>query len=136
MNMRQEFKDEDRDFHDQRANRDRLNDYSFYSVHSAMMARTYYDKPETKFENIGAGIGNLVANNLNSAYTTDMDTPEYSRIEYQKAYDAYKVGAGTVLRDGWDAFNNKPTFTVIDPMMIIPDPDGDYVTDTYSFLGC
>lgn len=133
MNLRQEFLQEDTQFHDQRANRDRLNDYSFFSVHSAMMARTYYDKPQTTFENIGAGIVNLVANNLNYAYKTDMETPEWAKIEYQRSYDTYKYGAGTVLRDGWDAFNNRPTWTVIDPMMIIPDPDGDYVSDTYSF---
>ncbi len=135
QNMRQEFSDEDKRFHDQRANRDRLNDYSFYSTHSAMMARIYMDKPQTTFENIWPGIVNLVANNLNDAYRTDMDTPEMARIEYQKSYDSFKVGAGTVLRDWWDAFNNRPTYTVIDPMMIIPDPDGDYVTDDFSFWG-
>lgn len=135
MNLRQEFLQEDSQFHDQRANRDRLNDYSFFSVHSAMMARTYYDKPETTFENIWAWVASLVANNLNYAYKTDMDTPEWAKVEYQRSYDTYKYGAGTVLRDGWDAYRNCPTWTVIDPMMIIPDPDGDYVADNYSFWG-
>lgn len=102
MNLRQQFLEEDAQFHDQSQTRDRLVDYSFFSVHSALMARTYIDKPRVKWENIGSGIDGLVAKNLNNAWKTDMENVEWARIEYQKDYDKYKYGAGTVLRSGWD----------------------------------
>lgn len=54
--MRETLRDEDADFHDQSATRDRLVDYSFFSTHSALMARTYIDKPSVKWDNIGQGI--------------------------------------------------------------------------------
>ena len=40
-----------------------------------------------------------------------------------------------MVRTGWDAYNHKPTYEVVDPLLVIPDPDGDYVQDTYKFIG-
>lgn len=56
MNIRQMLRDEDALFHDQSANRNQLVDYSFFSTHSALMARTYVDKPSVKWDNIGTGV--------------------------------------------------------------------------------
>lgn len=99
------------------------------------MARTYSDKAKITWENIGTGIASLVAKNLNAAWKTDMDTPEMARVQYQLEYDKYKSGVGTLIRTGWDAYNLKPTYEVVDPMLIINDPDGDYVQDKYKFIG-
>ena len=52
ISLRQQFLDEDEQFNDQSEVRDRLVDYSFFSTHSALMARTYIDKPSVKWENI------------------------------------------------------------------------------------
>jgi 20S proteasome alpha/beta subunit len=40
-----------------------------------------------------------------------------------------------MVRTGWDGYNKKPTYETVDPMLIIPDPDGDYIQDTYKFIG-
>lgn len=64
-----------------------------------------------------------------------MDNVDWARIEYQKDYDKYKSGVGIVLRSGWDGYNKKNTYTSIDPMLVVPDPDGDYVANTYKFIG-
>lgn len=133
--MREALRDEDEQFHDQSAIRDRLVDYSFFSTHSALMARTYVDKPSVKWDNIGVGIQGLVAKSLNRAWKTDMENVEWARIEYQKDYDKYKSGVGIVLRSGWDGFNKRNTYVNIDPMLVIPDPDGDYIKNEYSFIG-
>lgn len=133
--LRQQFLDEDGQFNDQSEVRDRLVDYSFFSTHSALMARTYIDKPSITWENIWPWIDWLIAKNLNRAWKTDMETPEWARIIYQKEYDKYKYGAGTVLRMGWDGHNKKNTYTVIDPMLLIPDPDGDYIKGSMKFIG-
>jgi hypothetical protein len=39
------------------------------------------------------------------------------------------------VRTGWDAYNHRPTYEVVDPMLIVPDPDGDYIQDKYKFIG-
>jgi len=133
--LRQQFLDEDGQFNDQSEVRDRLVDYSFFSTHSALMARTYIDKPSITWENIWPWIDWLIAKNLNRCWKTDMETPEWARIEYQKDYDKYKYGAGTVLKMGWDGYNKRNTYTVIDPMLLIPDPDGDYIKGSMKFIG-
>ena len=88
--IRSQLEEEDPQFQDQSANRDKINDYSFFALHSAFMARTYLDKAKITWKNIGIGTGSLVAKNLNSAFQTDMDTPEMARIYYQIEYDKYK----------------------------------------------
>lgn len=99
------------------------------------MARTFSDKPKTTWKNNGIGIANLIAKNLNNAYRNDMDTNEMAQMYYQVEYDKYKSGAGTIVRTGWDSYNLKPTYEVVDPLLIIPDPDGDYIKDVYKFIG-
>ena len=133
--LRNQFEEEDQKFHDQSANREKINDYSFFALHSAFMARTYSDRPKISWQNIGTGIASLVTKNLNNAWNIDMNTPEMARIQYQIEYDKYKYGAGTLVRTGWDGYNKKPIYEVADPMLIINDPDGDYVMDTYKFIG-
>jgi hypothetical protein len=64
-----------------------------------------------------------------------MENVEWARIEYQKDYDKYKSGVGIVVRDGWDGYNKRNTYTSVDPMLVIPDPDGDYVANKYKFIG-
>jgi len=133
--LRTQLQEEDQKFHDQSANREKINDYSFFSLHSALMARTYSDKPKTTWNNAGIGIATLIAKNLNHAYKNDMDTPEMARMQYQVEYDKYKSGVGIMVRTGWDGYNKKPTYETVDPMLVIPDPDGDYIQDTYKFIG-
>lgn len=99
------------------------------------MARTYVDKPSVKWDNIGTGIQGLVAKSLNRAWKTDMENVDWAQIEYQKDYDKYKSGVGIVLRTGWDGYNKKNLYTNIDPMLVIPDPDGDYIKNEYKFIG-
>lgn len=133
--MRTQLEDEDKKFHDQSANREKINDYSFFALHSALMARIYSDKPKITFKSNGVGIQSLIVKNLNNAFKTDIDTPEMARANYQINYDAFKSGVGTLVRVGWDAHNLRPIYEVADPMLIIPDPDGDYIQDTYKFIG-
>ena len=133
--IRSQLEQEDQKFHDQSANREKINDYSFFALHSALMARIYSDKPKITWKSNGLGVQALVAKNLNDALTTDLDTPVMARINYQVNYDAFKSGVGTLVRTGWDAHNLCPTYEVADPMLIIPDPDGDYIQDTYKFIG-
>jgi len=60
---------------------------------------------------------------------------DWEKINYQKNYDKYKYGVGIVAKVGWDGETKKNIWSVIDPKTVIADPDGDYITDEYSFLG-
>jgi hypothetical protein len=133
--IRSQLEEEDAKFHDQSANREKINDYSFFALHSALMARIYSDKPKVTFKNQGIGVASLVAQNLNNAFQTDVDTPEMARINYQVNYDSFKSGVGTLVRVGWDSHNLRPIYEVANPLLIIPDPDGDYIQDVYKFIG-
>lgn len=133
--IRNQIQEEDQKFHDQSSNRDRINDYSFFSLHSALMARTYSEKSKITWQNKSVGVSQLIAKNLNNAFKTDIDTPEIAMMVYNVEYDKYKSGAGTLVRTGWDSYNSKPTYEVINPLLIIPDPDGDYILDNYKFIG-
>lgn len=135
QSLRTQLEEEDIKFHDQSANREKINDYSFFALHSALMARIYSDKPKVTFKNQAVGIPSLIAQNLNNAFQTDIDTPEMARINYQVNYDAFKSGVGTLVRVGWDSHNLRAVYEVANPLLIIPDPDWDYIQDIYKFIG-
>lgn len=133
--IRNQFIDEDRKFQDQSMTRDRIVDYSFFVVHSAFMARTFLDDATVEFMYNDVWPQKDVVKNLNLTYKTDFKNEEWYRIRYQKDYDKYKYGVGIVARIGWDGYEKKNCWQVVDPRLVVPDPNGNYITDEYEFIG-
>lgn len=133
-NIREEFKEEDRLFTNQKKNKDKLWDTTFFTMHSAMMARDYVDRPTSKF--LATSNGQLqIVKNLNAALDADYGTAEYEAVKFQQSSDKYRYWPWIALRKGWDGNTKKPEYNNIDPRLIIFDPDWDYFIWDYVYFG-
>ena len=131
--VRKEFIREDKIFNNQKKNKDKIWDNTYFSIHSALMAREYIDRPTSQFEASSPAQFNQVKN-LNSALDTDFNTQEYENLRYELLNDKYRRWVGIACRRWWDGFKKMPKIDSIDPRLAIFDPDGNYVTWEYTYF--
>ena len=132
-NIRLEFEQEDKIFNNQKKNKEKIWDNTYFSVHSSLMAREYVDRPTSQFQATTPAQFNQVKN-LNAALDSDFNSREYETLRYQLLSDKYRRWVGIALRRWWDGFKKMPRITSIDPRLAIFDPDGDYITGEYDFF--
>lgn len=121
-------------FKDQRNGENLVGDTTLFNVHSALMARSYQDKPIASFKADDVSVMDAVTN-LNAAYKEDFDEGDYDVVRYYKDWFKYLFGVGITARNGWDGNRKAPKFQWVDPRIWVPDPNGDYVTGNYSYVG-
>ncbi len=109
-------------------------DTTMYNVHSALLARMYVNAPQINFD-VHEVAHEETVNNLNMAFKEDFETQDMEILKYQYLWDAFLYWVGIIAKTGWDGRLKKNTFQVVDPRNWIPDPDGDYANNDYSFIG-
>lgn len=109
-------------------------DWTVFSTHSALMARSYITRPESVYGSTDIGEENKVKN-LNNALEQDFNEDDMEIVKYWRDFFKYLFGVGIVVRNWWDGEKKKSEFQYIDPRNMIFDPDGDYPIGRYSFAG-
>lgn len=109
-------------------------DWTVFSTHSALMARSYITRPESVFESTDIWEDDKVKN-LNNALEQDFNDDDMEIVKYWRDFFKYLFGVGIVVRNWWDGDKKKSSFQYIDPRNMIFDPDGDYPVGRYAFTG-
>ena len=134
VNKREIFETDLRLFNNQKKNKDKIGDTTLFNVHSALMARSYVDRPQSKFVSTKVG-RDYVVKNLNATLEEDFNEQDIEILKYQRDWDKFFYWVGIVAKIGWDGCTKSPKFETVDPRNWIPDPDGDYVNGHYSYTG-
>lgn len=132
VSKRNIFEKDLRLYNNQKKNKDKIWDSTLFNVHSALMARSYVMRPQSKFVSTKVG-RDYVVKNLNATWEEDSNTWGMEIIKYQRDWDKYFYGVWIVAKQWWDWYNKMPVFEVVDPRNWIPDPDWDYVSGDYSY---
>lgn len=136
LKIREDFVEEEKIFLDQRDNNESIGDNTFFNVVWAYMARTYTERPITSFEAKEYNqMQKTFVDKLNAVKDTDLESEEYETLRFQMKFDTYRYGAGILAMTGWDGNVKRPTFEVVKPSTVVPDPDGDYINKEYQFIG-
>ena len=112
--------------------KEKIGDWTVFSTHSALMARSYITRPESAFESSAIWEDQKIKN-LNSALEEDFNTDDMEIVKYWRDFHKYLFWVGITVRNGWDGDSKKSTFQYIDPRNWIADPDGDYPAWRYAF---
>lgn len=132
-NIRKEFTAEDKLFRNEKKKKEKLGDFTYYSVYTALMARSYVNAPEASFE---VTVGNKqIVDKLNHVIQQDFKETNMETLKYFRDSNKFKRWVGIIAKKWWDWFNKRGTFANIDPRMWIPDPDWDYINGQYAFTG-
>lgn len=134
--IRQDFIDEDKIFFDQRDDKESIGDSTFFNVVWAYMARTYTERPVSLFEAKQFNqMQKAFVDKLNAVKDTDLESEDFENARFQMKFDTYRYGAGILAMTGWDWNTKKPILEVVKPSCVVPDPDGDYVSKVYDYIG-
>lgn len=129
--IRKEFTAEDKLFRNEKKKKDKLGDFTYYSVYTALMARSYVNAPEAKFEET---VWNKeTVSKLNHVVEQDFKETDMETLKYFRDSNKFKRWVWIIAKKWWDWVNKRGTFTNIDPRMWIPDPDADYINGKYAF---
>jgi hypothetical protein len=100
------------------------------------MARTYTERPISTFEAKEFNqMQKYFVENLNAVKDTDLESEDFENMRFQMKFDTYRYGAGIAALTGWDGVAKRPIFEVVKPQCVIPDPDGDYQSKIFNFIG-
>lgn len=118
------------------AKKEKIGDYTVFSTHSALMAMSYINQPESSFSTDSVSIDEMAkVNNLNAAYKDDFNRTDMEIVKYWQDFWKFMTGVSITARTGWDGENKSNKFEAVDTRYWIPDPDGDYLTGEYSYNG-
>ena len=130
-NIRRAFRKEDKLFINQKKKKEKLGDFTYYAVYAALMARSYVNSPEAFFEET---VGNKwIASKLNNIVKQDFEETDMQVLKYYRDSNKYKRWVGIIAKKGWDGDEKRGIFDNISTELWIPDPDGDYSKNEYSF---
>lgn len=133
-NKREIFEKDLKLFNNQKKDKDKIGDSTLFNIHSALMARSYVDRPQSKFVSTKVW-RDYVVKNLNATLEEDFNAADIEVLKYQRDWDKFFYWVGIIAKTWWCGINKTPKFEVVDPRNWIPDPDGDYVNGNYSFTG-
>ena len=105
--------------------KDKIWDWTVFSTHSALMARSYITRPESYFESSDIW-DDLYIKNLNNALEEDFNSDDMEIVKYWRDFFKYLFWVGITIRNWWDWNTKKSTFQYIDPRNATFDPDWDY----------
>ena len=129
--IRQEFQKEDKLFINEKKKKDKLWDFTYFSVYSALMARSYVNSPEAKFEK--TVWKEDIIDKLNNVIEQDFEETDMETLKYFRDSNKFKRWVGIIAKTWWDWENKRGKFTNIDPRLWIPDPDADYINGKFWF---
>lgn len=118
----------------QKKQKDKIWDTTLFNVHTALLSRSYQAKTPVKFKGDRNGIEKQIRM-LNSVYKEDNDSPYMKALRYYQLWDIYATGIAITAKVWWDWVYKRNLFQVINPLLAVPDPNGDYFTGNYRYIG-
>ncbi len=83
--------------------KEKIGDWTVYSTHSALMALSYSNRPETEFISDTASI--IEQNKirmLNAKYKNDFDSDNIEILKYWEDFYMFMTGVSITARVGWN----------------------------------
>lgn len=117
----------------QKKQKDKIWDTTLFNVHTALVARSYQSKPPIVFKWDKNWIDREIKM-LNSVWKEDNQTPYMKALRYYQYFDKYATWITITAKVGWDWVYKRNKFQVINPLLVVPDPNWDYFTWEYSFV--
>ena len=113
---------------------DLIGDHTTYSHVKALVARSFRNKIPVTIRGDKNGVDRTVKM-INSAFREDESSSYHKALRLFKEKDKYSTGLAIVAKTGWDGIYKRNVFEVINPLLAVPDPYGDYFTGDYRFIG-
>ena len=112
----------------------KIGDTTLFNNHTALLARSFHNKVPVRFKWDKNGIDREIKM-LNSVYQEDMSTPYMKALKYYEFFDKYATWVSITGKVGWDWVYKRNKYEVINPLLAVPDPNGDYFTGNYGYIG-
>jgi len=109
-------------------------DTTLFNVHTALVARSFHNKSPIKFKWDKNGIEREIKM-LNSVWKEDGQTPYMKALKYYEFWDKFATWMSITAKVGWDWTYKRNLYQVINPLLAVPDPNWDYFTGNYRFIG-
>lgn len=113
---------------------DYIWDHTTFSHVKALVARSFRNKIPVTIRGDKNGADRTVKM-LNACFKEDQETTYSKAIRLMKEKDKYSTGLAIIAKTGWDGIYKRNTFQVINPLLAVPDPYGDYFTGNYRYIG-
>lgn len=108
-------------------------DTTLFNTHTALTARSFSNKTPIKFKWDKNWIEREIKM-LNSAWDEDMQTPYMKAIKYYELWDKFATWISITAKVGWDWVYKRNIYQVINPLLAVPDPNGDFFTWNYRYI--
>lgn len=113
---------------------EKIGDHTTFSHVKALVARSFRNKIPVTIRGDKSGIDRTVKM-INSAFREDEQSSYSKAIRLFKEKDKYSIGIAIIAKTGWDGIYKRNTFEVVNPLLAVPDPYGDYFTGNYRYIG-
>ena len=108
-------------------------DTTLFNKHTALVARSFHNKSPIKFKWDKNGIERQIKM-LNSVWQEDLQSPYMKAIKYYEFWDKFAAWLSITAKVGWDWVYKRNVYQNINPLLAVPDPNGDYFTGNYRFI--
>lgn len=117
----------------QKKQKDKIWDTTLFNVHTALVARSFQNKPPIQFKWDKNGIEKTIKM-LNSVWKEDNQAPVMKALRYYQFFDKFACWVSITVKTGWDWVYKRNIYQVINPLLAVPDPNWDYFTWNYRFI--
>ena len=100
---------------------------------NSLLALYYDDRPIVKWTSRNI-FSFLEAENFNSLYEYDYDNLNMDQTDYLVQKNRFFYGLGIEIFEWWDDDLKNPTYRVINPMSMFPDPNGHTSINHFQFI--
>ena len=112
----------------------KIGDTTLFNNHTALLARSFHNKVPIKFKGDKNGIDREIKM-LNSVHKEDLGTPYMKALKYYEFWDKFATWVSITAKVGWNGVYKRNIYEVINPLLAVPDPNGDFFTGNYGFIG-
>jgi len=117
----------------QKVQKDRIWDTTLFNNHTALISRSFQNKTPVKFKWDKNGIDKEIKM-LNSVWDEDNQTPYMKALRYWQYWDKFATWVTITAKIWWDWVYKRNKFETINPLLAVPDPNGDYFTWNYRYI--
>lgn len=117
----------------QKKQKNKIWDTTLFNVHTALIARSFQAKTPIKFKWDKNWIEKEIKM-LNTVFKEDNESTYMKALRYYQLFDIYACGVSITAKVGWNWVYKRNMFNVINPLLAVPDPNGDYFTWNYRFI--
>lgn len=113
---------------------DSIADHTTFSHVRALVARSFRNKMPVTIRADKNGVDRTVKM-LNLAFREDEQSSYHKSMRLFKEKDKYSMGLAIIAKTGWDGIYKKNKFEIVNPLLAVPDPYGDYFSGNYRYIG-